>query len=191
MPPEVGREVMRQLDLPRCDVHNLVTKKGWHKWIPPELKELVISNKTIEKLCKPFGKFLGYEHLFAPELKYNCKKNILKGTGWHHDYLGRVLKSGKVKIKNFVEGPHGTYQLDWSYGGSKFKPSTFFPSSWSEAKVLAKIEEAMENIVEATNGVRGREILKGVTKERLEIKVVFEKYGNGVRELITAFPVIS
>ncbi len=159
------------------------------------MKDLVINNETIEKLCKPYGKNLGYEHLFAPELMYNCEKNILKGTGWHHDRLGRVLKSGKVKIQNLAKGPHGTYKLEWSYGGSEFKPSTFFPVSWSESKVLSKINEAMRNAKEIVAIGRNRFRLEGFTCEGIEIVSIVEATNmeslNNITRLITAHPIIQ
>ncbi len=187
IPKETGQEIMRQLDLPRCDAHGLVTKRGSHKWIPSELQELVISNETIEKLCKSYGKNLGYEHLFTPELMYNCEKNILEGAGWHHDYLGRVLKSGKVKIQNFTKGPHGTYKFDWSYGNSLFKESTFFPISWSESKVLSKINEAMGNVIES-KVKNNKRVVIGLTSEGLKIQAVFKMVNDTLEKMITAYP---
>jgi len=192
IPKETGQEIMRQLNLPRCDAHGLVTKRGFHKWIPPEIQDLVISNETIEKLCKPYGTNIGYEHVFAPELMYNCEKNILEGAGWHHDHLGRVLKSGKVQIKNLVEGPHGTYKAWWSYGGSEFKESTFFPSAWSEAEVLSKINEAMTNATEIMEAGKGRFSITGFTSEGIKITSIVEASSmeslNNIKKIITAYP---
>jgi len=118
---------------------------------------------------------------------YDCEQNILKGTSWHHDHLGRVLKSGKVNIQNFTKGSHGTYKFYWSYGGSKFKPSTFFPISWSESKVLSKINEAMGNVIKSEIS-DGKRVVLGVTSEGLEITAVFKRLDATFENRITAYP---
>ena len=188
VPQDIGRKILQTLDRPRCNMHDLITKSGKHKWIPESFKEFVISNEKIELLSKAFGKFIGYEHIFAPEFMFNCEKNIIESVaGWHHDHLGKLLNSGKLQIRDLVKGPHGTYEVWWSYGGSEFKPSTFFPSSWSEAKVLSKIEEAMANVIK-TDIVGPKRVVIGVTSEGIKVRAIFRTINDTCEKMITAHP---
>lgn len=135
-----------------------------------------------------------FEHIFEgyPIVGQNGK--LIKLNGFHHDLLGAIEKAGRIQgtpleILAKQNGIAGTYEL--TLKGKWDAPKTFFPQNWTREQVMKKIIEAYkyaknksECIFEET---AEKLILKGKTKENIQIKLAFNKRGK----LITAFPEIT
>ncbi len=168
-------------------------------------KEYIIELKeTIPQLKKRFDGVIiqcgekslavsaDYEHLFMFEIKQHYKKKfkqcIPRLNGFHHDYLGKLEESGIVRYVNIKEGLHGTYKADVIVNGIKFEGKTFFPQFWNHEKVLEKIFESLQNLIDKPILQKnGNWQFKGITSEGIKIETIVDVKNE---KIITAFPKI-
>lgn len=145
---------------------------------------------------KGFAEFAGkhikipYEHILAIELKWNDVKNTLSGiSGFHHDFMGAVEKSGLLKFVRKGVEKNGCYMADILVDGSRVSGKTFFPQSWSREKVIGKIYEAYENFIKSGAIIKkeagGKYIISGFTNEGIEIEMYITKKA----QITTAYPI--
>jgi len=133
-----------------------------------------------------------YEHIFGIELKWNDIKNSLSGiSGFHHDFMGAIEKSGVLKFMRKGVEKNGCYLADVIVDGSRIRDKTFFPQSWSREKVVNKIYEAYENFIKNGAIVKeergGKYLINGFTSEGIEVEMYITKKG----QIATAYPVVK
>ena len=115
------------------------------------------------------------------------KSGIVKSTiGGFHAYRKNKMRKYLRNVE--IHSMTGVVKADIHYGGIAKDNNTFFPSSWSDDKMLRKVKEAITNpIVEPVMQKSGRWLLTGVTREKIKIGIVIEKTG----ELITTYPLFE
>jgi vacuolar-type H+-ATPase subunit I/STV1 len=149
--------------------------------------------KTFDQTRKGFAEFtnkyikLDYGHILAPEIK--ATKNGLKLSGFHHDYLDALKNNNIVKVTNKVMKRAGFYTADIIFEGKLFKEKTFFPSNWSQEKVISTIMEAYDNF--KSNGgtamiEKGKYRIKGMSQEGITIEMYVTMSGK----ITTAYPIL-
>lgn len=212
---QTNPEFIKQIDklhalkksLPKCKVHDVITKAGKHIHVQNELKEIITNEITWERLAKVYdgvqltpeqcGKqaavWFNYQHFLGPEIKVNCMTGETRIAGFHHDYLGKIRASGILKYSDIKQHSFGFYFVEeWSYGQAKPKPSGFFPDHWPPSKVMSKIEEALNNNPVMKCDKRGNWTAVGKISEGIEIKIVFDiQNGNPTGKIITAYPIFD
>jgi len=133
---------------------------------------------------------IAYEHILGIELIWNDSKNTLSGiSGFHHDFMGTVEKSGLMKFVRTAE-KNGCYMADIIVGEQSVPGKTFFPQHWSRETVVNKIYEAYEHFIKSGATPlekKGKYIIDGTTKEGIEIRMFITKNGH----LKTAYPIIK
>ncbi len=121
------------------------------------------------------------------------RKGLAKISGFHHDFMLKIEKSGWLNITNKNLKKHGIYSADVWWNGQKFQ-KTFFPSHWPQEKVISKVLEAYEDFVKAyKKGVRslklrpdGKYQIKGFTQEGIQIEILITASGK----MTTAYPIV-
>lgn len=133
-----------------------------------------------------------YEHILGIELKWNELKGTLSGiSGFHHDFMGTLEKSGLLKFVRKGVEKNGCYLVDIILDGSRIPGKTFFPQHWSREKVVSKIYEAYDNFIksgaipELNN--KGKYVINGYTNEGIEIQMFITKNG----QMATAYPIVE
>jgi hypothetical protein len=98
---------------------------------------------------------LQIRHIFHPSLQPKFDKFMQKIdefilNGFHHDANLQLHKSGMYKFIDKVYGKNECYKakLDFGHNIIPNKEKTFFPSSWSQEKVIKTIFEASQNRIE-------------------------------------------
>lgn len=172
-----------------------------------EIKAEVETLKQIfecEKNCVPdcvkkgFAEFkskhikIPYEHILGIELKWNDIKGTLSGiSGFHHDFMGAIEKSGVLKFVRKGIEKNGCYMADVFVGEKCIPGKTFFPQSWSREKVINKIYEAYDNFIKSGAipllEKNGKYRVNAFTKEGIEIEMHFTKNG----QMATAYPIVK
>ena len=111
-------------------------------------------------------------------------------AGFHHDKGWKLVKKGKVKFltEPVVCPKTGMVKVErfMREGFLHDKPKTFFPPEWSRSKVIDKIFEASEHIVEQSISGNRRELV-GMTQEGMRICMIVDEN----KKLITAYPEIK
>ncbi|HJZ22902.1 MAG TPA: EndoU domain-containing protein, partial [Candidatus Babeliales bacterium] len=106
--------------------------------------------------------------------------------GFHHDYLHNLQQRGAYQFVNKILGPNGEYRADVIVD-SIASPKTFFPSTWTHEKVIAKIGEAMGNLYYSKIDECGRSILQGTTSEGIKIKVIID----ALTKIVSTYPLMN
>ncbi len=187
---EVGKEATKRACGAACtSTRHLIELKA--------LEHILLSSGELERLagtynniCKSFAEInfksiiINFEHIFGPEI--TCIKKGLELSGFHHDFMGLIEKTGLITFRYVKKGIHGVYGANWYYNG-KEKYSTFFPKSWDRVKVMEKIMEAYKNskLPELTS--QGNWQIKGITSEGIKIDIIIDKLGK----VISAYPIID
>jgi hypothetical protein len=154
-----------------------------------ETLHLAFDNKIkgFAQLTNKYTK-LDYEHIFG--MKFIFKRDCLsKVSGFHHDCMHVIEKSGVIEFTNKVMNKDGFYTTDLIHQGTVVKPqATFFPAEWSREKVVSKIYEAYNNAVENSLVPEfrndGKCFIQGLTNEGIEI----EMYMTSKGKIVTAYP---
>ena len=132
------------------------------------------------------------EHLFGADklVKERAGGAVdAKHSGLHHDKGWKLEKKGKIEIlsERKVDPRTGAVKVE-KYRIERIvyeKPKTFFPAEWSRRKVIDKIIEASQNIVETVKkGITCDEVI-GITEEGMKILLVIRRAD---KFLITAYP---
>jgi hypothetical protein len=125
---------------------------------------------------------IAYEHILGIELIWNDVKNTLSGiSGFHHDFMGGIEKSGLIKFVKTAE-KNGCYMADLIVDGKRIPGKTFFPQQWSREKVISKIYEAYTDFT--NSGItpqlnpQGKYIVHGYTNEGIKIEMVITQKGH-------------
>jgi len=131
------------------------------------------------------------EHIFGADklVKERAGGAIdAKYSGLHHDKGWKLVKKGKIEFLSEakVDPKTGAIKVErLTIEGKLIKDKTFFPAEWSRRKVIDKIIEASQNIVETVKkGITCDEVI-GVTEEGMEILLVIRRSD---KFLITAYP---
>lgn len=197
-----------QINKPHCKEHGKLLQKGKHIYLPIQLESVAPDAKDWEKLSKVFDGtisvvtpngervpvWIDYQHLLTPAIKVNCETGETDLAGFHHDYLEKIAHSGALDFRVIERYEDGTYDAEWSYNGSESKPSTFFPSNWTSAKVIQVILEAIGSSIsqEKRQQSSNRFVIIGITEDGLKIEVIIEvnnKESSHKAKLISAYPV--
>lgn len=115
-------------------------------------------------------------------------EHILRGTknGWWHHRPGGVNTSNGyaiVKILKQSRGPNAPYKLRVRTPSGKQKASSFWPNSWSSAKIRAVIESSVLRAKLGAGNHRGIN-----TDYGFKISVNLRADGSGGLKVLTAFP---
>lgn len=105
----------------------------------------------------------------------NCFPRLI---GFHHDYLGKIEKSGLVQVKNIKRGLHGSYMADIIVKGIYGERKAFFPRLWTHEKVMEKILESIQGPNKIFRKVGNVSIIEGFTREGMEIRSVITESGK-------------
>ncbi len=187
---EVGKEATKRACGAACtSTRHLIELKA--------LEHILLSSEEIKRLadtynniCKSFAEIdfksiiINFEHIFGPEIR--CIKKGLELSGFHHDFMGLIEKTGLITFRRVREGVHGVYGAYWYYNG-KEKYSTFFPKSWDRIKVMEKIMEAYGNSKAPRLTSLGNWEFKGVTSEGIKMAIIIDKFGK----ITSAYPIIE
>jgi len=164
-------------------------------------EELPLLNEKFHKVLKGYGPFEGQrnsidlEHIFKYNLISDKNGKFVNFTGFHHDPCFVIAKAQMMdgiqlpllRKKNNIAG---TYQIIFQ-GKHRDIPKSFFPSEWSREQVVRKIVEAHKNAQRSCSGFvlekNGNFTLFGETKEKIVVKMVFDKVGT----MITAYPLLD
>ena len=131
-----------------------------------------------------------YEHILGIEIQTITKRAGLvteKLKGFHHDYLNFFENSGVVNLSNKVIcSKTGVIKADVCWNGKWFNDKTFFPSTWTQEKVIQKISGSITNIIDTPIlQPNGNFLVKGKTYEGLIIESLIDQTTSKV---ITAYP---
>jgi len=172
-----------------CIEHNVATLKGKHLHIPNELKDIITNPHewglhevfdgailTPAEHGHPIPSYPDYQHILSPIIKVNCKNKTMVFSGFHHDYLGTIKKSGLIEYENVIQHPNGFWQADWKYvhGNGAHKFSGFFPDHWTPLQVMEKIIESTKRIQEISLKNNGYLEVTNLTQDNLKIVIVFQ-----------------
>jgi hypothetical protein len=123
-----------------------------------------------------------FDHILAPSIE--CLKKGMKLTGFHHDSLGKMQKSGVITFTDVIIMRDGTYRAKWWYKGQS-KTSSFFPQQWDRKKVMDKIVEAYNSCSSHELQPNGNWLRQGVTSEGIKVEIMIAKDGK----IISAYPI--
>jgi hypothetical protein len=148
--------------------------------------------QNIARVKNPEFESANLEHLFGADklVKERASGAIdAKYSGLHHDKGWKLVKKGKIEFLSEakVDPRTGAIKVErLKIEGIVYdKPKTFFPAEWSRRKVIDKIIEASQHIVETVKkGITCDEVI-GVTEEGMEILLVIRRAD---KFLITAYP---
>ena len=103
-----------------------------------------------------------------------------KTGGFHYEGLSDATS----KVVQITKAPdaNGVYEAIVEIGGKKFKPSTFFPKTWSPEKIVEAIEDVYFNPTRVDNI---KKMYDGVV-DGVNIRLFLDEYGK----IISAFPVM-
>ncbi|HJZ23959.1 MAG TPA: EndoU domain-containing protein, partial [Candidatus Babeliales bacterium] len=107
--------------------------------------------------------------------------------GFHHDYLNNLQQRSSYQLLNKVFGPNGEYRANVLVDSVVSKNKTFFPSSWTHEKVIAKIGEAMGNLTFEKIEEAGRSIFEGITTEGIKIRLIIDE----LTKIVSVYPVLD
>ena len=148
--------------------------------------------QKISRVANPEFESANLEHLFGADklVKERAGGAVdAKYSGLHHDKGWKLVKKGKIEFLSEakVDPKTGAVKVE-KYKIERIvyeKPKTFFPAEWSRRKVIDKIIEASQHIVETVKkGITCDEVI-GVTEEGMEILLVIRRSD---KFLITAYP---
>jgi Bacterial EndoU nuclease len=132
---------------------------------------------------------IDFEHIFGMFLKYKHAGGI-RISGFHHDLMNAVEKSGVMQFLNKKFGMGGIYKVDLVVNGYTTE-KTFFPAYWPQQKVVEKIHEAYEyakqrkgSILLSKNGIYR---LEGKTDCGITIEMFLTKDA----QITTAYPLLK
>lgn len=123
---------------------------------------------------------VNWRHILMPEMSRG------KVTGYHYrgNYLkNRVIPQPKIIHKRRLKNRHGGYQATFVHKGQK-KRSSFFPDSWSLAKLKKKMREAYTNRV----SYQGNQGFTGRTKDGMDMQFWFTRGKGGQIILNSVYP---
>jgi hypothetical protein len=170
--------------------------EGVHKAFLQTLESEIAALRTsFDRARKGFGGFaskyikINYEHILGMEL-YFSRRGVPQIGGFHHDFMGKIEKSGVFEFVNKVVDKTGFYKAELLYRGESVKEITFFPAHWSRKEVISKIYEAYDNFIKE-NAVAelkpdGKFRLQGLTNEGVTIEMYITQQGK----ITTAYPKI-
>jgi len=148
-------------------------------------------HQKITRVENPEFESANLEHLFGADklVKERASGAIdAKYSGLHHDKGWKLVKKGKIEFLSEakVDPKTGAIKVErLTIEGKLIKDKTFFPAEWSRRKVIDKIIEASQHIVETVKkGITCDEVI-GVTEEGMEILLVIRRAD---KFLITAYP---
>jgi hypothetical protein len=157
--------------------------------------EIAELHRAFDYARKGFGEFankyvkIDYGHILGMELFFN-DKNLQRLSGFHHDFMNTVEKSGALQFMNKVCSNAGFYGADLVVDGMRFPKKTFFPAHWSRETVISKIYEAYDNFIK--HGAQAELLPSGKYKcigEVLEgVKIEFYITKSG--KIVTAYPLL-
>lgn len=130
-----------------------------------------------------------YEHILGMELKWAKEGNLVKFSGFHHDFMNTMEKNGTIQFINKITNEHGCYKASLIVDGLQVPTKTFFPSHWSREKVVSKIYEAYDQFIKSGAipfEKNGKYVVEGLTQEGINIRMFITKNG----QIATAYPVL-
>lgn len=130
-----------------------------------------------------------YKHILGMNLVFDAQGRA-KFSGFHHDLMNAIEKSGAIEFANKVMHKNGFYSADLIIDGMK-TPKTFFPSEWPREKVVEKIYEAYHNFIKSGVIPKPRPnekyLISGTIAEGIDIEMWVTKKGK----VVTAYPLLK
>ncbi len=158
-----------------------------------ELENLRLLYDNKVKDVERFGnKYLKpqYKHILGIDLIFGREGMLSKVSGFHHDFMNALEKSGIVEFANKVVYDNGFYKAVLLHNGKVVKQvATFFPSHWSRQKVIETIYEAYGNFLKsgvAAELKKGKFLVKGLTNDGVTIEMYLTQSG----QIVTAYPLL-
>lgn len=112
----------------------------------------------------------------------------MKFSGFHHDFMEMIEKSGAIQFVNKVVDKSGFYKADLIVNGKLFKDKGFFPSNWSRKQVVEAILETYDKFQnEAIKQVDGKWLIEGATAQGINIRMFVTEGGV----IVSAFPIFK
>jgi len=116
-----------------------------------EALRLICDNKVKDAIR--FGnKYLKpeYKHILGMELVFGRNDILSKISGFHHDSMNFLEKSGVIEFANKVVYENGFYKATLCHNGNVVKRmATFFPADWSRKQVIEAIYEAYTDFIKS------------------------------------------
>jgi hypothetical protein len=130
-----------------------------------------------------------YRHILGMDLAFDVQGRA-KFSGFHHDLMNTIEKSGAIEFVNKVMHKNGFYSADLIIDDIK-TPKTFFPSEWPREKVIEKIYEAYHNFIRGGVIPKPRPnekyLISGTIAEGIDIEMWVTKKGK----VVTAYPLLK
>ena len=161
------------------------------------IKNEVVHLRTLfDNTVKGFAEFsnkyikFDYEHIFGMKLSFS-KKGVPQLGGFHHDFMGKIEKSGVFKFVDKIIYENGYYKAILKYKGDIAKSSaTFFPAHWSQEKVMETILEAYNKFIQSGKQIKlekgGKYLIDVAIEENVRIHIHITQ--NGL--ITSAYPVL-
>jgi hypothetical protein len=159
-------------------------------------KGIELLRPVFENTRKGFGVFadkfikIDYKHILGIELKFG-RNGLSKISGFHHDFMNSIEKSGLLDFRNKIMCQNGFYKAKIFSEGRFIKEISFFPTHWSREKVVSAIYEAYDEFVKsgriAELGSDGKYFFDGFTKDGVKI----EMYMTQNCKITTAYPLLN
>ncbi len=131
-----------------------------------------------------------YKHILGIELIFERNGSLSKVSGFHHDLLNGLEKTGVIDFTNKVVHENGFYKATLSYHGNVVKKTaTFFPADWSRREVIEAIYDAYNNFLKSglqSEFQKGKYIVRGLTNQGVTIEMFITQSGH----VATAYPLL-
>lgn len=186
----VGGTAMEVLKNTRIVLETMHAKYMAHLEIELGALRLLFDNK-VKGFAEFANKFIKieYKHILGMDLVFDAQGRA-KFSGFHHDLMNTIEKSGAIEFANKVIHKNGFYGADLIIDGMK-TPKTFFPSEWPREKVIEKIYEAYHNFIKCGVIPKPRPnekyLISGTIEEGISIEMWVTKKGK----VVTAYPLLK
>ncbi len=133
-----------------------------------------------------------YEHILGMELIFGRNEILSKISGFHHDIMNFLEKSGVIEFTNKVIYENGFYKATLLHNGNIVKKmATFFPADWSRKQVIETIYEAYTDFIKS--GMKP--VLEPNGKYRVDAvlnkQVTIRMYITKDAAIKTAYPILE
>jgi hypothetical protein len=112
-------------------------------------------------------------------------------SGFHHDLLNAVEKSGMFEFANKIIEKGGFYTADLFHQGQFVKSISFFPAHWPREKVIEAIGEVYDNFIKSGEIAEllsnGKYRIVGALQNGIKIEMYITKKGK----ITSAYPLLA
>ncbi len=187
---KAGAAAMEALKSSRLALETMHAQYMAHLEMELGTLRLLFDNK-VKGFAEFANKFIKieYKHVLGMGLVFDAQGRA-KFSGFHHDLMNAIEKSGAIEFANKVMHKNGFYSADLIIDGLK-TPKTFFPSEWPRDKVIEKIYEAYHNFIKSGVIPKPRPnekyLISGTIAEGIDIEMWVTKKAK----VVTAYPLLK